>query len=80
MKVFLTGGSDYLGRATITALIRHGHAVEAPARSERSADAVRALGAVPVIGGLDDLDVLNAAAARAETLRHTDPLTVLARG
>ncbi|MGW5664961.1 NAD-dependent epimerase/dehydratase family protein [Streptomyces sp. NPDC003758] len=70
MKVFLTGGSGYLGKATITALIRRGHAVEALARSERSADAVRALGALPVIGGLDDLEVLNAAASRAEAVVH----------
>ncbi|MEU3985578.1 NAD-dependent epimerase/dehydratase family protein [Streptomyces sp. NPDC026672] len=70
MKVFLTGGSGYIGKAVIGALIRHGHTVEALARNERSADAVRALGAVPVIGGLGDLGVLNTAAARAEAVVH----------
>ncbi|MFG2357197.1 NAD-dependent epimerase/dehydratase family protein [Streptomyces sp. NPDC048521] len=70
MKVFLTGGSGYIGKATITALIRHGHTVEALARNERAADAVGALGAVPVLGGLGDLGVLNAAAARAEAVVH----------
>ena len=70
MKVFVTGGSVYIGKATIAALIRHGHAVEAVARSEGSAAAVRALGAVPVIGDLGDLGVLNAAAARAEAVVH----------
>jgi len=70
MKVFLTGGSGYIGQATISALLRHGHTVTALARSERAADAVRALGATPVTGGLTDLDVLNEAAAQAEAVIH----------
>ncbi|MGW0762460.1 NAD-dependent epimerase/dehydratase family protein [Streptomyces sp. NPDC002814] len=70
MKVFVTGGSGYIGKATIAALIRNGHVVEAVARSERSAAAVRALGAAPVLGDLGDLGVLNAAAARAEAVVH----------
>ncbi|MFI6475914.1 NAD-dependent epimerase/dehydratase family protein [Streptomyces sp. NPDC050516] len=70
MKVFLTGGSGYIGKATISALIRHGHTVESLARNERAADTVSALGAVPVFGGLGDLAVLNAAATRAEAVVH----------
>src|SRR4051794_11850666 len=70
MKVFLTGGSGYIGRATIHALVRHGHTVEALVRSDRAADAVSAHGAAPVRGGLDDLGVLNSAAARAEAVVH----------
>ena len=70
MRVFLTGGSGYIGRATIGALIRQGHTVEALARSDRAAETVRDLGATPVRGGLGDLGVLNAAAARAEAVVH----------
>jgi nucleoside-diphosphate-sugar epimerase len=70
MKIFLTGGSGYIGRATIDALVRHGHTVEALVRSDRAAEAVSARGAVPVRGGLDDLGVLNSAAARAEAVVH----------
>ncbi|MEV5177509.1 NAD-dependent epimerase/dehydratase family protein [Streptomyces flaveolus] len=70
MKVFLTGGSGYIGRATISALVKHGHTVEALARNERSAEAVRSVGATPVQGGLGDLGVLNAAAAGAEAVIH----------
>lgn len=70
MRVFLTGGSGYIGRATIGALLRHGHTVEALARNHRAAETVRALGAAPVPGGLGDLGVLNAAAARAEAVVH----------
>jgi len=70
MKVFLTGGSGYIGTATIGALVRAGHDVEALARSDRSADVVAAAGSVPVRGGLSDLGVLNEAAARAEAVVH----------
>ncbi|MFE5813199.1 NAD-dependent epimerase/dehydratase family protein [Streptomyces sp. NPDC056479] len=69
-RVFLTGGSGYIGRATISALLRQGHTVEALARNDRAAEIVRALGAPPVSAGLTDLGVLNAAAARAEAVVH----------
>lgn len=70
MRVFLTGGSGYIGKATISALLRHGHTVEALARNDRAAETVGALGAAPVLGGLADLEVLNTAAARAEAVVH----------
>jgi len=70
MRIFLTGGSGYIGLATIAELVRRGHVVEALARSEQSAHAVRGAGAVSVRGGLTDLDVLNHAAARAEAVIH----------
>jgi uncharacterized protein YbjT (DUF2867 family) len=46
MRIFLTGGSGYIGRATIAELVRRGHSVEALARSEQSAQAVTRAGAV----------------------------------
>ncbi len=70
MKVFLTGGSGYIGRATIAELRRQGHTVEALARSERAEEAVVTAGATAVLGGLADLEVLNHAAARAEAVIH----------
>ncbi|MEU9921761.1 NAD-dependent epimerase/dehydratase family protein [Streptomyces griseoluteus] len=70
MKVFLTGGSGYIGKATISALVAHGHTVEALARGDRAAETVSSVGATPVRGGLGDLGVLNAAAARAEAVVH----------
>jgi nucleoside-diphosphate-sugar epimerase len=70
MKVFVTGGSGYIGRATIAELVRQGHTVEALARSDKAAQAVEAVGAVSVQGGLTDLGVLNHAAARAEAVIH----------
>jgi nucleoside-diphosphate-sugar epimerase len=70
VKIFLTGGSGYIGKATIGALLRHGHTLEALARNDRAAETVASLGAAPVRGGLRDLGVLNAAAARAEAVIH----------
>jgi nucleoside-diphosphate-sugar epimerase len=70
MKVFLTGGSGYIGRATIAELRRQGHTVEALARSRRAEEAVVSAGATAVRGGLADVEVLNHAAARAEAVIH----------
>ncbi|MCR6483038.1 NAD-dependent epimerase/dehydratase family protein [Amycolatopsis sp. OK19-0408] len=70
MRVFITGGSGYIGRATVAELVRRGHTVEALARSEGAAEKVVAAGAKAVRGGLADLEVLNHAAARAEAVIH----------
>ncbi|MFD4956458.1 NAD-dependent epimerase/dehydratase family protein [Streptomyces sp. NPDC058451] len=70
MKVFVTGGSGYIGTAVIKALNRHGHTVRALSRSEHAARAVQDLGAASVRGGLGDLAVLNDAAAHAEAVIH----------
>lgn len=48
MRVFVTGGSGFIGGHVIEALAREGHEVTAMARSERSERAVRAFGATPV--------------------------------
>jgi len=70
MKVFLTGGSGYVGRPTIRALVRHGHDVTALARSAAAADVVARLGAEPVHGALTDAGVLREAATAADAAIH----------
>jgi nucleoside-diphosphate-sugar epimerase len=70
MKVFLTGGSGYVGRPTVQALRRHGHEVSALARSDASARVLTGLGATPVSGDLTDTDVLREAAAAADGVIH----------
>jgi nucleoside-diphosphate-sugar epimerase len=54
---FVTGGSGFIGGALIERLRREGWDVRALARSERAAERVRELGAEPVSGDLDDLQV-----------------------
>jgi nucleoside-diphosphate-sugar epimerase len=62
MRIFVTGGSGYIGRAVIAELHRRGHHVAALARSDTAAATVRALGAQAVHGSLDSLDVIELAA------------------
>jgi nucleoside-diphosphate-sugar epimerase len=54
---FVTGGSGFVGGALIERLRREGWDVRALARSDRAAESVRALGAEPVMGDLDDLRI-----------------------
>jgi nucleoside-diphosphate-sugar epimerase len=70
MQVFITGGSGYIGRSTIQALIRHSIEVTALARSEHSARTVSGLGATPVAGTLTDTDVLRKAARQVDGVIH----------
>jgi nucleoside-diphosphate-sugar epimerase len=52
MIVFVTGATGTLGRPTVTQLLAAGHTVRALARTSRSEDELRALGAEPVRGNL----------------------------
>jgi nucleoside-diphosphate-sugar epimerase len=70
VQVFVTGGSGYLGQATIAALLARGHRVAALARGDAAARRVSALGAAVVRGGLTDLGTLRAAAADADAAIH----------
>lgn len=54
-RVFVTGGSGFVGRRLIATLADRGIPVRALARSEASAISVRTAGAEPVRGDLDDV-------------------------
>jgi nucleoside-diphosphate-sugar epimerase len=70
MKVLVTGGSGYLGQATVRALQAHGHQAVAVVRSDAAARRVESLGAVAVRGGLTDAAVLRGAAEEADAAIH----------
>jgi nucleoside-diphosphate-sugar epimerase len=70
MKVFITGGTGYIGQATITALRASGHDVVALARSDQAAQRLELLGAEPVAGDLADTDTLRDAAEHADAAIH----------
>ena len=66
MRIFLTGGSGYIGSAVLDAFIKGGHQVEALVRDSEKAAMVQRRGATPVMGDLSDPASYAAAAAAAD--------------
>ena len=66
----MTGGSGFIGGRLVRRLVEDGWRVRALARSERSAAAVRALGADPVHGDLSDPQAMASGAAGCATAFH----------
>ena len=69
-RVFVTGGSGFVGRNLIAALGARQIAVRALARSDTAAAAVRAVGAEPVRGDLSAPDRLRDAMIGCDTVFH----------
>jgi nucleoside-diphosphate-sugar epimerase len=72
MKVFVAGATGAVGRRLIPALVASGHEVVGMTRSDAKSDALRALGAEPVVAdGLDPRAVMKAVTrARPEVVVH----------
>ena len=66
MKVFCTGASGYIGGSVAAHLAAAGHRVTGLVRSPEKADRVRAYGIEPLLGTLDDAEILVRAAQAAE--------------
>jgi nucleoside-diphosphate-sugar epimerase len=67
---FVTGGSGFVGRELIAELRRRGIAVRALARSDAAAAAVKAAGAEPVRGDLDDRAAMEAGMRGCDVVFH----------
>jgi nucleoside-diphosphate-sugar epimerase len=59
MRIFVTGGSGFLGSRMIRTLVNQGHEVFALARSTSSGEQVRTLGATPITGDLEKSEQLS---------------------
>jgi nucleoside-diphosphate-sugar epimerase len=68
MNIFLTGASGYIGGTVAAKLIAAGHQVSGLARDEARAAQLRERDITPVVGTLDDLDVLDNAARAADAV------------
>ncbi|MQY26318.1 SDR family oxidoreductase [Nocardia aurantia] len=70
MRVFVTGASGWIGSAIVDELLAAGHEVTGLARSEASAAALAAKGALVRRGDLDDPAGIRAGAEAAEAVFH----------
>lgn len=66
MRVFITGGSGWIGSVVVPELVRSGHRVVALARSDDAASKLDAKGAAVVRGDVEDLELLRAEAASSD--------------
>jgi len=70
MKVFVTGGTGLVGKKAIERFCKQGVAVHALARSDSSAKHITSLGAVHVIGSLENLDTWKSVLKDCDTVVH----------
>jgi len=68
VKIFVTGASGFIGGSVAAALIANGDRVRGLVRSRDKADAVAACGVAPILGSLDDADLLRAEAGAADAV------------
>jgi nucleoside-diphosphate-sugar epimerase len=77
MKVLLAGATGALGRQLVPKLVANGHEVVGMTRSAAKVDAVRAMGATPVVADALDPDQVASAVAEAEPEAIVHQLTAL---
>jgi nucleoside-diphosphate-sugar epimerase len=68
MKILVTGASGYIGGSVAAHLAAAGHQVTGLVRSTDKADAVRAFGIEPIMGTLDNAQILARAARAADVV------------
>ncbi|MDQ1081491.1 SDR family oxidoreductase [Pseudoroseomonas cervicalis] len=71
MRIFLTGATGFIGARILPELQAAGHRVLGLTRSEAGAARLRAAGAEPHFGDIDDPDSLRDGVARSDAVIHT---------
>ena len=69
-RIFVTGASGRIGRPLVRYLVGQGHSVAALCRNSQDENALKADGAEPIRGDLEDTEALRRGAADAEVLFH----------
>jgi len=70
MKVFVTGATGYIGGSVSDRLVQSGYEVLGLVRSEKKAHLLKDRGIEPVLGSLDNADVLTQAAIQSDGVIH----------
>ncbi len=70
MKLFVTGVSGYIGGSVADGLLKAGHAVTGLVRSEDKAGRLKRLGIEPILGRLEDLELMTKAAQDSDGVIH----------
>jgi nucleoside-diphosphate-sugar epimerase len=68
MNVFITGAAGYIGGSVAARFIKEGYAVRGLVRTPQQAERIKALGIEPVIGTLDDREILIREAQAADAV------------
>lgn len=71
MRVFLTGANGWIGSMVVRELIEAGHSVVGLVRNKEKGDLLTRAGATPMMGSIEDLQLLRRAADDAEGVIHT---------
>lgn len=80
-RIFITGGSGYVGSVITEFAIADGYEVYGLSRSESGDEKLKKLGAVPVRGDLTSVDVLRRESAAADVVIHlADPFSLSPQG
>lgn len=70
-NVFITGATGYIGGSVATLLLKKGYHVSALVRKQADAEKLSALGMIPVMGSIHDMQILRKSAADADAIIHT---------
>ena len=68
MNIFITGATGFIGGSVAARFMAEGYHVRGLVRTEAHAERLRSLGVTPVIGTLDDADILTREAQRADAV------------
>ena len=79
MKVFVTGATGTVGKATVDALAEAGYDITGMARSDEGVASLRAKGITPVKADLGSLDIIKAEAAKADAVVNLENHLLLHR-
>ncbi len=71
MRVFVTGATGFVGSAIVQELLKAGHEVSGLARSETSAEQLKAVGADVHYGSIYELDSIRRGVGAADAVIHT---------